>query len=145
MKVQLLGKYQKNKDLLELPYMLSAVQAGFPSPADDYFSETLDINELFNSDPASSYYVRVSGDSMVDAGIFEGDVLSVRRDLEPREGDIVIVAVDGDFTCKFYKKTTTSIQLIPANKSFPIMEYSGLEEIEFWGVVTGVARKLRRG
>lgn len=144
MKVEILGRYQPHC-AMELPFMLSAVQAGFPSPADDYFNEVLDINELFDNDPASSYYARVSGDSMIDAGIFEGDILSIRRDLDPKEGDIVIVSIDGDFTCKYFKKTVNSIQLVPANKNFPIMEYSGLEEVEFWGVVTGVARKMRRG
>jgi DNA polymerase V len=143
MKVQILGRYQKNKESRELPFMLQAVQAGFPSPADDYFNEVLDINELFENDPTSSYYARVSGDSMVDVGIFEGDVLSVNKGLDPRENDIVIVSVDGEFTCKFFRKTANSIQLIPGNKRFPIMEYSNLEEVEFWGVVTGVARKLR--
>lgn len=85
---------------IELPLFASAVPAGFPSPADDYLERPLDLNEHLINRPAATYYVRAQGDSMVQMGIFDGDLLIVDRSLEAAQGDVVIAAVNGELTCK---------------------------------------------
>ena len=92
-----------------------AVAAGFPSPAEQYQDAPLDLNELLVKRPAATYFVRVSGDSMVGAGIRPGDLLVVDRALRPADGDIIIASVDGDFTVKTYRCDATGVRLEPAN------------------------------
>ena len=84
----------------KIPLYLSAVQAGFPSPADDYMDKKLDLNEYLVKHPSATFYCRVSGSSMEGVGIFDGDLLIVDRSLEPQQGSIVVAVVDGEMTCK---------------------------------------------
>jgi SOS-response transcriptional repressor LexA len=77
-----------------------SVVAGFPSPAEQYLEPPLDLNELLVKRPAATYFVRVEGDSMIEAGIHDGDLLVVDRSLRPASGDVIIASVDGDFTVK---------------------------------------------
>ncbi len=126
------------------PLYEESVQAGFPSPAEDYLEGTLDLNELFIHRPSSTYIVRVAGDSMVDAGIYEGDLLVVDRSLDPKNNDIVIAEVDGEFTVKrFVRKDDHTIVLEPANINYSPIVVTGEHELLIWGVVVGVLRKLR--
>lgn len=85
---------------LQLPLFISKVSAGFPSPAQNYVEQTLDLNELCIKRPAATFFVRVEGESMIDAGIFHNDILVVDRTMKPLHGDIVVAQVDGEFTVK---------------------------------------------
>ena len=130
-----------------LPLFLARVAAGFPSPADDYVDKTLDLNELVVKNPAATYFVRVEGDSMVGAGIHDGDVLVVDRAVEPTDGKVVVAALNGALTVKQIrlKKTRAGrrIWLVPENDIFPLIEVQPGMDFEVWGVVTHVIHALR--
>ena len=89
-----------NKASDDLPFFVSKVQAGFPSPADDFMDNRLNINDYIIKNPLSTYYVKVSGDSMIGAGIFSGDILVVDRSIKASNNRIVVAMVDGDFAVK---------------------------------------------
>lgn len=117
------------------PLFTVRVSAGFPSPADDYIEHTLDLNEKLIRHPAATFFVRVSGDSMQGAGIYDGDLLVVDRALEPQDRSIVIAVVNGEFTLKRLKKEQGRIWLMPENPAYaPIELHDGIEA-EIWGVV----------
>ena len=117
-----------------------SVVAGFPSPAEQYMEPPLDLNELLVKRPAATYFVRVSGDSMIGAGINDGDILVVDRSLRPADGDIIIACVDGDFTVKRFRKqgkgTREEICLEPANPNYPVLILKRGQELDYFGKVT---------
>jgi len=119
-----------------LPLFSSKVQAGFPSPADDYVERHLDLNVEFVKHPASTFFLRATGDSMKEAGIFSGDLLVVDRSLEPVDGKIVIAAIHGELTVKRLCRKSDKIRLLPANPLFKPIEISKEEDLVIWGVVT---------
>ena len=127
------------------PLMADAVQAGFPSPAEHYIERELDLNDYFSPNRDAVYYVRVTGESMTGANIFPGDVLCVDRSLDFFDGAIIVVSVDGEFTVKFLRRAGENIWLEAANPRFPPIRFSPLQDIRFWGVVTGVVRKIDYG
>lgn len=127
------------------PLMVDAVQAGFPSPAEHYIERELDLNDYFSPNRDAVYYVRVAGESMTGANIFPGDILCVDRSLEFFDGAIIVASVDGGFTVKYLRKDGSRIYLEAANPAFPPILFSPAQDIRFWGVVTGVVRKLRYG
>ncbi|MCK5884056.1 MAG: translesion error-prone DNA polymerase V autoproteolytic subunit [Bacteriovoracaceae bacterium] len=115
----------------------SRVQAGFPSPADDYKDGTLDLNELLINNPPATFFVRVQGDSMIDAGIFDGDLLIVDRSLEARSGQVIIAMVNNDFTVKrFIKVSDKQVTLQAENKQHKDIEVGVDSDFSIWGVVT---------
>ena len=124
---------------MKLPLFETAVQAGFPSPAEDNVERKLDLNELLIQHPASTFFVRAQGSSMKGAGITSGDILVVDRAQPTKEGSIVIAIVHGEFTVKRLHKEKGSFFLMPENKNFPPIKIT--EEIEVWGVVTYVIHK----
>lgn len=124
------------------PLFLSRVKAGFPSPADDYLEGKLDLNEHLIKHKAATFFVRVSGNSMEGAGIFDGDLLIVDRALEPKHKSVVIAVVNGEFTVKRIKKEKGRVWLMPENKDYSPMELKDGSECEVWGVVTNVIHKL---
>ena len=124
-----------------LPIYLANVQAGFPSPAEDYLDKTLDLNELLIAHPAATFFVRVAGDSMQNAGIFSGDILVVDRSLEAADNKIVIAIVGGEFTVKRLKIREGRISLVPENPSYPVLEMKEGSDFQVWGVVTYVIHK----
>jgi len=128
---------------LPLPVFLSEVPAGFPSPAEGYMDDALDLNELLISHPAATFFVRVSGESMVDANIHPGDVLVVDRSLEAKNRDIIVAVLSGEFTVKRFLKKGKKLFLAPENKSYPLIAISEEEEFHIWGVVTYVIHKAR--
>ena len=129
---------------LQANFYEESVQAGFPSPAEDYIEGALDLNELFFTRPSATYIVRVAGDSMIEVGIYEGDLLIVDRSLNPRNNDIVIAEVDGEFTVKrFLQKDEKTVILEPANMNYKPIIVTADHELVIWGVVVGVVRKLR--
>ena len=124
------------------PLMSNTIAAGFPSPAEQYVEAPLDLNQLLISRPAATFFLRVAGDSMIDAGIFEGDILVVDRSIEAKDGMIVVACVDGEFTVKTLKKDTGSIRLEPANSSYPVITFKEGMELRIFGVVTSTIHRL---
>ncbi len=129
---------------LTRPLFLALVAAGFPSPADDHLDRDLDLHELLIQHLASTFYVRLSGDSMQGAGLYDGDILVVDRSLEPKHHDIVIAVLDGELTVKRLYRQGNLVQLRPANPRFPIMTIHDDQELPIWGVVTGSIRQFHR-
>ncbi len=127
-----------------IPLYLGRVPAGFPSPAQDYIERTLDLNELCIKRPAATYFVRVEGDSMIEAGICPNDILIVDRSIAAQHGDIVIAQVEGEFTVKELA-LRPQLQLIPRNKAYDPICFAEGSNLELFGVVTGVVRQMRRG
>lgn len=126
----------------EIPMYTSRVAAGFPSPADEHVSERLDLNRFLIRHPSSTFLVRASGDSMINAGIHSGDVLVVDRSLEISDGKIVIAAVDGELTVKRYSKKNGRIQLLPENPKYEPIALDDESELHMWGVVTNVIHRV---
>ena len=124
------------------PLFLEAVRGGFPSPAQDYVERKIDLNELMVTRPSATYFVRVEGDSMCDANISEGDLLVVDSSLRAKHGDIVIAAVNGEFTVKRLH-TTPCVQLMPMNPRYQPIRLSEEEELEIFGVVTFIIYNAR--
>lgn len=124
-----------------LPVSSSKVEAGFPSPAQEYEEERLDINDLVVTNPSATFYVRVKGNSMVDANISEGDILVVDRSVTPIHGKIVIAVVDGDFTVKTLYNKDGVVKLVPANPDYPEIILKDEQELNIWGVVSYTIHK----
>lgn len=127
---------------LSLPLYSSVVQAGFPSPADDHMEAKIDLNTYLVKHPSATFLLRASGDSMIGAGIFSGDILVVDRSLEATDGKIVIAAVDNQLTVKRLKKYKDKLLLLPENDKFPPIEIGDETELHIWGVVTNVIHSL---
>ena len=128
---------------LSLPFYTTKVAAGFPSPADDHVEKRMDPSEYLIDNETATFFVRVKGDSMIDAGIFEDDVLVIDRTRVPQVGDIVLAMLDGEFTVKTLGKNKDGIRLLPANKLYPVIEVGKEQSFEIWGVVTGSMRKFK--
>ena len=124
-----------NKASDDLPFFISKVQAGFPSPADDFMDNRLNINDYIIKNPLSTYYVKVSGDSMIGAGIFSGDILVVDRSIKASNNRIVVAMVDGDFAVKRLRYHKHKLYLISENSQFLPIEVTD-QELMIWGVVT---------
>ena len=127
---------------LETPLLLSRVPAGFPSPADDFLEKRLDLNEYLIKNPTATFLVRVSGQSMKDAGIFDGDLLVVDKSLQPVSGSIVVAVLYGEFTVKTLKLQNGKAYLTPANGDYANIEISPEMDCQVWGVVNSGIRKL---
>lgn len=127
---------------LLLAEALSRVPAGFPSPAQDHTQRPIELNELLVPRPLSTFLFQVAGDSMVGAGIYDGDKLVVDRSIEPKHGYIVVACVDGDFTCKRLYKRAGLVKLVSANLAYPPIVFSDGQEMSVWGVVTWNLRQV---
>ena len=141
--VVVLGQADPAAKRQHLPLFLSRISAGFPSPADDYVESRLSLDEHFVQRPEATFFLRVQGDSMVGAGIHDGDLLIVDKSLEPRHGSIVIAEVHGELTVKKLYRKNGEIALLaenPAYRAIPICEES---QLVIWGVVTEVVHTLR--
>jgi len=125
---------------LELPLFSSRVPAGFPSPGDDYIDQTLDLNELVKH-PSDTYLVKVEGDSMINAGIYDGDILVVDRALEADNNKVVVANLDGELTVKRLSIKGTSVLLMPDNPKYNPIEIRPLSDFRIMGVVTFVIHK----
>ena len=125
-----------------LPLFLERVSAGFPSPADDYMEDRLDLNRYLVKHPAATFFVRASGDSMIGAGIHSGDILVVDRSLESGNNSVVIAVINGELTVKRITKSRGKLFLLPDNESYRPIEIRDGMEFEVWGVVTTVIHAL---
>lgn len=120
-----------------------SVPAGFPSPAEDHAAKRIDLNEILIKHPLATYLMRVRGDSMVDAGISDGDTLVIDRAIKPAHGQVVVAVVDNEFTVKRLWKRGSKVKLEAANRTHPDIVPRDGQTIEIWGVVTSAIKHLR--
>ena len=125
-------------------YVHGRLPAGFPSPADDFSVEAIDLNAVLVPRPVSTFLWRVGGTSMQDAGISDGDVLVVDRSLRPQHGDVVVAQLDSQFTVKYLHRRAGRIKLVPANPTFPEICPKDGQELLIVGVVTSAIKQFRR-
>ena len=135
--------FRKGPPLL-IPLLQWRVCAGFPSPADDFAEEPLDLNDLLVKNPPATFMMRCAGRSMEEAGIFDGDLLVVDRSLEAKTGSIVIAYLNGELTVKAVERRGPRLRLVAASERFPAIEITQDMDFEVWGVVTHVVRQLHR-
>ena len=136
-------KKHKDNSLETVPYILSRISAGFPSPADDYIENNLSISELLIKNQLSTFLMKASGESMIEAGINDGDVLVVDRSLEARSRDIVIAIFEGNLTVKrLIIKADGSAILKSENPLYKNILISEYTELEIWGVVTSAIHQF---
>jgi DNA polymerase V len=138
--VVVLGDAKKKK--AKIPLFSSRPQAGFPAPGDDQIERILDINDLVVKHPASTFFVRVEGDSMEGAGIFSGDVLVVDRSVAPKDGLIVVAAVYGELLVKRLRISGAVRELISENQDYKPLKITNGEDCFVWGVVVGSVRQF---
>lgn len=117
------------------------VPAGFPSPADDYLDMDLNLHDYLVQHPSATFCVRAIGDSMVDAGIQSSDVMVIDRALTPKNNDIILAVVNGEFTVKRIKKSEDELYLMPANENYKPMKITEEMNFQVWGVVTFIIHK----
>jgi len=126
---------------LELPLFQTGISAGFPSPADDYIEGRIDLNIELIKNPSSTFFGRVNGDSMINAGIGNGDLIVVDKSIEPRENSIVVCIIDGEFTVKRFKNIKGEYFLCPENDRYKPIKISSESDFKIWGTVTYSIKK----
>jgi DNA polymerase V len=136
-------QFAQAKQRVIFPFYTSKVSAGFPSPADDHVEQRLNPSDYLVENDTTTFFVRVKGDSMIEAGIFDNDVLVIDRSRTQQTGDIVLAVLDGEFTVKTLDWSRKSVKLIPANRNHPVIEIKKGQSLEIWGVVTGSMRKFK--
>jgi len=124
------------------PLYSSKVSAGFPSPADDNLEKSLDLNSYVVKRPSSTFFVRVNGDSMINAGIHDNDILVVDRSVKPSHGKVIIAVLDGQMTVKRLYKRSGKVILMPENDLYKPIEINDDTNMEIWGVVTSAVHFL---
>lgn len=127
------------RQIVLIPLYSDPVQCGFPSPAQDYVEQRIDLNELLVSHPSATYFVKAAGDSMIEGGISEGDLLIVDSSRKPEHGNIVIAAVDGEFTVKKLQ-LHPRIQLNPMNSAYSPIIVGSEDTLDVFGVVTYIVK-----
>src|SRR5262245_14097537 len=128
--------------LFKMALLEDSVSAGFPSPADDHLNQKLDLNEHLIKHPESTYFVKVYGDSMVNAGIRSGDILIVDRSLEPIDSRVVIACINGDLYVKRIQTIEGNVYLFPENEKYGPIRVTPEMDFEIWGVVIHVIHSL---
>ncbi|MDO5570717.1 MAG: translesion error-prone DNA polymerase V autoproteolytic subunit [Bacteroidales bacterium] len=131
----------EQKEVIKLDFIEGGVSAGFPSPCQDYMENSIDLNKELIDHPASTFCARVSGNSMIDEGIEDGDILVVDRSLTPRDGRIVVSFIDGEFTLKKLRLEGNEVWLQPANVNYPAIHITSENNFKIWGVVTYIIKK----
>ena len=131
---------------LNLLYADDGIRAGFPSPAQDYTTEAIDLNKELIRHPATTFYAKAVGDSMKDRGIDDGDLLVIDKSIEPEDGDIVVAYIDGEFTLKTVKPDPQNecVWLVPANRHYPPIKVTEDNSFLIWGVLTYNIKKQFR-
>ncbi|MEL5896291.1 translesion error-prone DNA polymerase V autoproteolytic subunit [Bacteroides sp. GD17] len=129
---------------LPLQYADEGIRAGFPSPAQDYMEQAIDLNKELIKHPASTFYGRVVGDSMKDEGIEEGDILVIDKSLELLDNDLAVCFIDGEFTVKRVRLEPDAAWLVPSNPDYPLIKVTKDNEFIVWGIVTYTIKKNRR-
>lgn len=129
---------------MQLPYYEGGIRAGFPSPAQDYIDLKIDLNSELISNPSTTFYARVKGNSMQDAGINDGDILIIDKSLIPKDGDTAVCFIDGEFTLKNISIETDGIYLMPANPAFKPIKVTEENNFCIWGIVTYSIKNHKR-
>ena len=119
----------------KFPLLTDSVSAGFPSPADDYTEENIDLNEHLISNPFSTFFLRVKGDSMINAGIRDKDLIIVDKSLTAKPGNIIIAMIDGEFTIKRLSIKNNELYLKAENHNYPDFRFKNHIDVQIWGVV----------
>lgn len=127
---------------LRIPFIKEGVSAGFPSPAADFMESGIDLNKELSENPLATFYIRVSGNSMIDAGINDKDVLVVDRSLEPQNNKIAICCIDGEFTVKRIQVEKDCLYLMPENPNYSPIKVTEENQLIIWGMVTYVIKKV---
>ena len=130
------------KASVSLPLADQGISAGFPSPADDFLDLSIDLNKELIKHPYATFYGRVRGESMVGAGLDDGDLLIIDKSLEPQDGKIAVCFIDGEFTVKRIRLDKNSLLLIPENKKYKPLKVTEDNEFIIWGIVTSVIKKM---
>lgn len=125
-----------------IPIAASSVSAGFPSPADDFKEKRISLDDTLVKNKEATFYARVSGKSMINAGLDDGDLLVVDRSLEAENGKIVVCFIDGEFTVKRLQKEKNKLFLMPENASYKPIEITEATDLQIWGVVTYVIKAI---
>ena len=120
---------------MAIPLLTDSVSAGFPSPADDYTEENIDLNEHLIRNPFSTFFLRVKGDSMINSGIHDKDLIIVDKSLNPKPGNIVIAMIDGEFTVKRFSIKNNKLYLKAENRNYPDFNLEDYSDVHIWGVV----------
>jgi SOS regulatory protein LexA len=134
------GQLISKRPMIAVP-LLGSIQAGFPSPAEEELQDVVSLDEYLISNPNATFLVKVQGDSMVDAGIHQGDLVLIQKNLQPKDGDIVIAQVDGEWTLKYFKQKSNKAYLQAANQKYPFI--IPRQELVVAGVVIANIRKYK--
>jgi DNA polymerase V len=126
----------------KIPYINEGVSAGFPSPAADFMETNIDLNKELSENPLATFYIKVKGNSMIDAGINDKDVLVVDRSLEPQNNKIAICCIDGEFTVKRIQVEKDCLYLMPENPNYEPIKVTEENQLIIWGMVTYVIKKV---
>jgi DNA polymerase V len=127
---------------IQIPYINEGVSAGFPSPAADFMETNIDLNKELSENPLATFYIKVKGNSMIDAGINDKDVLVVDRSLEPKNNKIAICCIDGEFTVKRILVEKDCLYLMPENTNYKPIKVTEDNQLIIWGIVTYVIKKV---
>jgi len=130
-----LNFFDSNTKNFKIPLLVDSVSAGFPSPADDHTEENIDLNEHLISNPFSTFFLRVKGDSMINAGIKDKDLIIVDKSLTARPGNIIIAMIDGEFTMKRLSIKNNELYLKAENHNYPDFRFKNHIDVQIWGVV----------
>jgi len=130
-----LGSFDSATKKFRIPLSNDSVSAGFPSPADDYTEENIDLNEHLISNPFSTFFLRVKGDSMINAGIKDKDLIIVDKSLIAKPGNIIIAMIDGEFTIKRLSIKNDELYLKAENHNYPDFSFKNHIDVQIWGVV----------
>ena len=130
-----MDSFDSTSKKFKIPLLNNSVSAGFPSPADDYTEENIDLNEHLISNPFSTFFLRVKGDSMINAGIKDKDLIIVDKSLIAKPGDIVIAMIDGEFTIKRLSIKNDELYLKAENHNYPDFRFKNHIDVQIWGVV----------
>lgn len=128
---------------LALPLAQDSIAAGFPSPADDFLDSGIDLNKELIGNKYSTFYGRVRGNSMQDLGIHDGDLMIIDKSREPRNNDIAVCYIDGEFTVKTIRLERDACWLIPANPSYKPIKVTAENDFLIWGIVTYVIKRFK--
>lgn len=132
--------------VLSLPYADEGIHAGFPSPAQDYMAESIDLNKEFIHNKETTFFARVEGNSMSGTGIYEGDYLIIDKSLDAHDGDYIAAYLDGEFTLNQFKLDPKNrcAWLVPYNPDYAPIQVTETDDFRIWGVVTSIIRRLRK-
>jgi DNA polymerase V len=139
---RLLTFYKSIKGTIQLEFVEDGISAGFPSPADDFRNKRISLDKELVKDERSTYYARVSGESMIDAGLDHDDLLVIDKSIPPADGKIAVCYVDGEFTVKRLKITKECVYLMPANDKYKPIKITEDKQLLIWGIVTYVIKKV---